>query len=469
MATTTYPPEVDLQNGVDRSGIGGHPAGLTTLFFTEMWERFSFYGLRALLILFMTRPITDGGLAFGTVKAAGIYGAYTAGVYLMSLPGGWVADNLLGARLTVLIGGIIIALGHFSMAFPMLSTFYLGLSLVVLGTGLLKPNISTMVGSLYSEDDPRRDSGFSIFYMGINLGAFIAPLVCGWLAQGELFKSFLSRMGFHPESSWHWGFAAAGIGMTLGLTQYLVWGKRLAHVGGRPQPKRKGEAASAESAPEDLDSSTPHAAGKSSGLGSRFLRYLLLLSAALLAGRVLISLVTYLSGKPTDIDVSEIAGQVLVAAFLVTASIAIRYVEGLLAKGKRTEARDQAKRLGVIFILFLFSTLFFMAFEQAGSSLNLFADRLTRLNIFGLSFQSSQLQSVNSVFIILLAPVFSLLWLKLGRREPSSPAKFAYGLLFVGIGFLVIAYASTLTGAGPVSPLWLVMVYFIHTLGELSL
>src|SRR6185436_64479 len=188
MATTTYPPEVDLHKGVDRSGIGGHPAGLTTLFFTEMWERFSYYGLRGLLILFTTLPTADGGLGFSTVKAASIYGAYTAGVYLMSLPGGWVADNLLGARLSVLIGGIIIALGHFTMGvFPTLSTFYMGLALVVLGTGLLKPNVSTMVGSLYAEDDPRRDSGFSIFYMGINLGAFLAPLVCGALAQGEWF------------------------------------------------------------------------------------------------------------------------------------------------------------------------------------------------------------------------------------------------------------------------------------------
>ena len=471
MATTTYPADVDLKGGVDRSGIGGHPAGLTTLFFTEMWERFSYYGLRGLLILFTTLPTADGGLGFSTVKAASIYGAYTAGVYLMSLPGGWVADNLLGARLSVLIGGIIIALGHFSMVFPTLSTFYLGLTLVVLGTGLLKPNVSTMVGSLYAEDDPRRDSGFSIFYMGINLGAFLAPLVCGALAQGEWFKAFLSRMGFRPESSWHWAFACAGVGMSLGLTQYLMWGKRLAHVGGRPQRKRMTAAVpSAESPVEDLGSPVaPAESTTRGGFGARFLRYVVLLSAAVLAGNVLISLVTYLSGKPTDITVSEIAGQVLVAAFLGTASIAIKYVEGLLAKGKKSEARDQAKRLGVIFILFLFSTLFFMAFEQAGSSLNLFADRLTRLSIFGFSFQSSQLQSVNSVFIILLAPVFSLLWLKMGRREPSSPAKFAYGLLFVGVGFLVIAFASTLTGAGPVSPLWLVLVYFIHTLGELSL
>ena len=219
MATTYVPDSPVTEVEYDTSGIAGHPKGLMTLFFTEMWERFSYYGMRALLILYMTAAVADGGLAFDKPRAAAIYGTYTGMVYLMSVPGGWVADNLLGARSSVLLGGIIIALGHFSMAVPSLATFYLGLILIVLGTGLLKPNVSTMVGGLYADNDARRDAGFSIFYMGINLGATIAPLVCGFLAQGKAFKGFLSSMGISPESSWHWGFAAAGVGMTLGLIQ----------------------------------------------------------------------------------------------------------------------------------------------------------------------------------------------------------------------------------------------------------
>ena len=205
--------------GHDTGGIGGHPRGLTTLFFTEMWERFSYYGMRALLIIFMTRPTSSGGLGFDEKLAASIYGVYTGSVYLMSIPGGWIADNVLGTRRSVLLGGIIIALGHFAMVFPPVSTFYLGLVLIVLGTGLLKPNVSALVGSLYSPDDERRDAGFSIFYMGINLGAFIAPLICSYLGE---------------KINWHLGFGVAGVGMTLGVIQYVLGEGRLAHIGDPP-------------------------------------------------------------------------------------------------------------------------------------------------------------------------------------------------------------------------------------------
>src|SRR5215475_14928863 len=196
-----------LDSSKDTSGIGGHPRGLTTLFFTEMWERFSYYGMRALLILYMTTAVASGGLGFDTKTAAGIYGAYTGSIWLMSLPGGWIADNVLGARNSVLVGGIIIALGHYSMAVPTIYTFFIGLVLIVLGTGLLKPNVSAIVGELYSQEDQRRDSGFSIFYMGINLGAFLAPLICSPLGE---------------KISWHLGFAVAGVGMTLGVIQYVA-------------------------------------------------------------------------------------------------------------------------------------------------------------------------------------------------------------------------------------------------------
>ena len=197
----------------------GHPRGLATLFFTEMWERFSYYGMRALLILFMTASLERGGLGFDVGKSGAIYGLYTAMVYLVSLPGGWIADRILGQRRAVLYGGIVIACGHFSMAVPGLSTFYLGLALIVIGTGLLKPNISTMVGQLYGANDHRRDAGFSIFYMGINIGAFLSPLACGYVGE---------------TINWHWGFGLAGIGMTLGLIQYTLGGKYLGEAGLHP-------------------------------------------------------------------------------------------------------------------------------------------------------------------------------------------------------------------------------------------
>jgi len=212
----------------------GHPRGLSTLFFTEMWERFSYYGMRALLILFMTAPLAAGGLGFDTAKAGPIYALYVSSVYLLSLPGGWLADRVLGLRPTVFVGGVIIMSGHICLAIPSIGTFYLGLVLIAIGTGLLKPNVSALVGKLYSAEDIRRDAGYSIYYMGINTGAFVAPIVTGWLAQGDGFKRVLTSMGFAPESSWHWGFGAAAVGMFLGLVQYYLGGKHLAPDGLRP-------------------------------------------------------------------------------------------------------------------------------------------------------------------------------------------------------------------------------------------
>src|SRR5262245_16474079 len=215
-------------------GFFGHPRGLSTLFFTEMWERFSYYGMRALLILFMTAPAAAGGLGFDTAVAGAIYGLYTSSVYMACLPGGWIADRLIGPRLAVLYGGILIAAGHFSMAVPSLATFYLGLTLIVLGTGLLKGNVAVVVGYLYSKEDQRRDAGFSFFYMGINLGAFFAPIVTGYLAQSPQFKTVLAGMGINPADAWHWGFGAAGVGMVLGLVQYVLGARRLGDAGLQP-------------------------------------------------------------------------------------------------------------------------------------------------------------------------------------------------------------------------------------------
>src|SRR5213083_2636062 len=218
-------------------GFFGHPRGLSTLFFTEMWERFSYYGMRAILTLYMTKSLAEGGLNFAEGYAALIYATYVSSVWYLPLIGGWLADKVLGARRAVLIGGIVIACGQYSMAIDSLPTFYGALILIALGTGLLKPNISTMVGQLYAPDDKRRDAGFSIFYMGINLGAFISPFITGFLAQSSSFKGVITRMGLNPAHSWHWGFAAAGVGMTLGVIQYVLGAGRLRDAGKKPERK----------------------------------------------------------------------------------------------------------------------------------------------------------------------------------------------------------------------------------------
>ncbi len=365
----------------DRSGIGGHPRGLTPLFFTEMWERFSYYGMRAILVLYMVSPIERGGLGFGVEKATFIFGLYTAAVYFTALPGGLIADRLLGARTAVLIGGITIALGHYAMVIPSITFFYLGMIMIALGTGLLKPNISVMVGGLYSENDPRRDGGFSIFYMGINLGAMVAPIACGYLAQSLNFQHKLIALGLNPSNSWHWGFGAAGVGMTLGSIQYLAQQHRLAHVGLKPTKKSTNS----------------------------------------------------------------------------------------ITSNQEKLTLDEWKRLAAISVLFIFTAIFFVGFEQSGSSLTLFADQLTRSEVFGWQFPSSWFQSVNSIFIMILAPLFSLLWLRLDKRAPTSPAKFTFGLFFLSIGFLVLVPAAYFTVNGRVSAIWLVLLYFFHTVGELCL
>jgi POT family proton-dependent oligopeptide transporter len=345
-----------------------HPAGLTTLFFTEMWERFSYYGMRAFLILYMTAPAAAGGLGFADDRAASIYGLYTGSVWGVTILGGLIADRWLGQYRSVLAGGAIIAAGHFVLAFDVLSAFYAGLALIVVGTGLLKPNVSTLVGSLYAPGDARRDAGFSFFYMGINLGAFIGPLIAGYLAQ---------------RVNWHMGFAAAGVGMTFGLVQYVL--------GRRPL----------QAAERQLGAVAPAGAGTST--------------------------------------------------------------RGALS-------RDDYKRLGAVVIFFVFAAIFWGAYEQAGSTLNLFADRHTRLSVGGFSFPSSWFQSIPPLFVIILAPIFAWLWTRMGNRQPSTAAKFAWGLVFAGLAFLLLVPAGGFAEQGLlVSPLWLVAAYFILELGEMCI
>jgi len=361
-------------DAIDR-GFVGHPRGLATLFFTEMWERFSYYGMRAFLILYMVAPVAAGGLGFTDRHAASVYGTYTGSAWAASILGGLLADRLLGQYRTVLIGGIIIAAGHFTLAFKSLPSFYAGLALIVMGTGCLKPNVSTLVGSLYPQGDSRRDAGFSIFYMGINLGATLGPLIAGYLAQNV---------------NWHIGFACAGVGMTLGLIQYVIGRHNLT----------KGIARLGQQANAAANTSTPR-----------------------------------------------------------------RAVE--TPRGFRT---DEWKRIAAIVFFFAAAVIFWGAYEQAGSTLNLFADRYTRLEMFGFTFPSSWFQSVQPIFVILLAPLFGALWMSLGRYEPSVPTKFALGLLFMGLSFAVLIPAGSLAQSGAgirVSPWFLVWSYFISELGEL--
>jgi POT family proton-dependent oligopeptide transporter len=333
---------------------------------TEMWERFSFYGTRAFLVLYLVAATSKGGLGWSNEKQGTVYGLYAGSVYLFGLLGGWVADRFLGARICVVIGGIGIVVGNSLLALGTESLVYAGLAMIAVGTGFLKPNTTTMVGSLYGQKDVRRDKAFSIYYMGINLGAMLSPLVCGPLAE---------------LVNWRIGFLVAAIGMVLGLTQYLLQQKQLGAVGTR------------------------------------------ITSSARIA-----------------IDAT-----------------------------KQPFTRPEWFRIGAIGIFFVFSAIFWAAFEQAGSSLNLFADQMTSKELFGWSIPASILQSVQPIFVITLAPVIAALFVRMGRHEPSSPIKFSLGLLGASAGFWVVAYAASLTTAGKVSVNWLLIVYFLHTLGELCL
>jgi proton-dependent oligopeptide transporter, POT family len=402
----------------------GHPRGLSTLFFTEMWERFSYYGMRALLLLYATAPVAAGGLGFSALEGGAIYALYTSMAYMAALPGGWIADRLLGQRRAVLWGGIIIAAGHFTAAIPALATFYLGLTLIVVGTGLLKGNVSVIVGQLYGPEDQRRDAGFSIFYMGINLGAFLAPLVCGYLGQ---------------RVSWHTGFAAAGIGMTLGVIQYALTSRTLLGDAGLHPAASPAEQASAG-------------------------RQVKLWGGLVLGGLIVVGVGAFTGALPiTAVAVADAAGIGLLLSTVV-------FFAWLFFGGDWTPA--ERRRLYVIGVLFLASALFWSVFEQAGSTLNLFADRNTRTEVFGLPFPSSWFQSVNSFFIFTLAPVFAWLWLWMASRgtEPTSPGKFVIGLVAVGLGFIILIPPARAAEAGTLaSPMWLIATYLLHTIGELSL
>jgi POT family proton-dependent oligopeptide transporter len=421
---TDAPPPVDPRLISDRSFFG-HPRGLSTLFFTEMWERFSYYGIRPLLVLFMTAALARGGFGFDRTTASSIVGIYAAGVYLAGLPGGWIADRWLGMRRAIWYGGVFIALGHLSIALSVVfarPAFFLGLILIVLGTGLLKTNISAIVGDLYPEGGARRDAGFSIFYMGINVGALVAPLITGLLGE---------------KVGWHYGFGAAGVGMVIGLITYRMRAaSTLGTIGIGPSTADPRE----------------HRRVRQISLG---------------ALAVVVAIVLLAMAGVVRIDAVWLADR-MTAAMLTMVIVYFLYlftIAGLTINEK--------KRVGVVAVLFFFSVVFWSAFEQAPTSLNLFARDYTDRVIFGWEMPTLWLQSANSVFVILFAPVFAAIWMALGRRgrDLSSPAKFAIGLVVTGLGFLVMVQAANIVirggGTVRVSPWWLVLSYMLQTTGEL--
>ncbi len=436
----TRDPKEELAGGAAAAGTGGaggtffgHPRGLATLFFTEMWERFSFYGIRPLLILFMAATVMNGGFGFERDQASAIVGIYAASVYLSSLPGGWVADRLLGLRRAILWGGVLISAGHLSIGVSAFAhgpaPFFLGLVLIVLGTGLLKPNISAIVGDLYPEGGARRDAGFSIFYMGINIGAFLGMFVAGFLGE---------RVG------WHWGFGVAGLGMIAGLVVYLATADRtLGEIGLHPTRHPDPEV---------------QARQQRNGWRAVWLGLAVLAAVFVLSATGVITLNAQAIGRSMT--------YVIVAA-------AVGYFAFIFLFGGLDT--DEKKRVLVIAVLFLAAAVFWSAFEQAPTSLNLFAADFTDRMVGNFEIPATWFQPVNSAFIILLAPVFAALWVGLAKRgiDLSSPTKFAAGLAFAGVGFaLMIAAANIVVSGGPgtlVSPWWLIGSYFFQTAGELCL
>jgi POT family proton-dependent oligopeptide transporter len=418
---------------METTGFFGHPKGLSTLFMTEMWERFSYYGIRPLLVLFMSAALFDGGFGFDRGQASAIVGIYAACVYLASLPGGWIADRLLGLRRAILYGAICISAGHISIGFSSFAggkvTFFLGLVLIVLGTGLLKPNISAIVGDLYPEGGARRDAGFSIFYMGINLGAFAGQLVTGFLGEAV---------------GWHWGFGAAGVGMLIGLTVFATRAKKtLGDIGVHPT---KNPDPTIQTGQEN--------------------RVKLVLGAGL--GIFAVVFILAATGSIT-ID-PQVIGKYM--AYILVGMAAIFFIYLFIAGGLKS---DEKKRVLVIVVLFIFAAIFWSAFEQAPTSLNLFARDFTERHIGSFEVPATWFQSINSLFIIILAPFFAALWVRLGSKgkDLSSPGKFSLGLFFAGVGFLVMIFAANIVvgtgGALKVSFMWLTVSYFFQTVGELCL
>jgi POT family proton-dependent oligopeptide transporter len=415
-----------------------HPQGLWVLFFTEMWERFSYYGMRALLVLYLTSNIINGGFAYAENHALEIYGIFTGLVYLTPIIGGMLADRLLGQRKSVFIGGIVMALGQAALAYSEYVAhasalggdalqalreywLFIGLGLLIVGNGFFKPNISTMVGRLYADGDPRKDSAFTIFYMGINLGAFLAPFIAGYLGESV---------------GWAWGFGCVSVGMVLGTIWFWAEQGKLGTVGFGPKRTFQTEVAK-------------------------------------LNNRDWLDIWVWVAGVVAFIYLFVKTWWILPEA-LTTWIIRIVAIGGISAIAysiiKNTTGKTEWSRIGAILVFCFFNIFFWSGFEQAGGTFSLFARDFTDRMIGNFEIRASWFQSVNAAMIVGLAPLFSMLWVGLGRRNPNTPVKFGFGLLLLSIGFVVMFMADTTASAtNLVSPLWLVTVYLLHTMGELCL
>ena len=398
-----------------------HPKGLYTLFFTEMWERMSYYGMRGILVLFMTATILEGGLEIDAVSASAIYGIYSACVYLVALIGGWLADRHIGQQKAILYGGIVIMLGHFLLAFTNLQTFYLGLIFVVLGTGLLKPNISAIVGGLYEDDIEKKQSGFTIFYMSINIGSVLGFFICGYLGENV---------------GWHYGFAAAGVGMALGLIQFLLTRKNLGSIGSVPSVILNKDTKKKE---------------------LKIFNFIMISFFTV----ILLGLFGFIKFDPIPV-----ANMLTIFILL----IAVSYFLYLFTLGKLNI--EERKKIILIMVLFFGAAFFWSGFDQAGSSFNIFAKEYTDRLVFGWEYPASWLQVLNPILVVILSPFMAYIWFFLGKRmlDPSLPFKFGLGLIFMAIGFLFIASgASIAIQEGSAGAKWLLLTYLFHTIGELTL
>ena len=408
-----------IVESVPQKGFFGHPKGLFTLFFTEFWERFSYYGMRAILVYYMYYEVSKGGLGIEESTALAIVSIYGSLVYMSGIVGGWLADRIFGTQKAIFFGGILIMLGHIALAIPgSVALFFVSMVLIVLGTGLLKPNVSSVVGDIYATGDARRDAGFSIFYMGINLGAFISPLIVGSVMN----------------TSFHLGFSFAAIGMFLGLVMFVLTKKKNLGLAGTyvanplgPDEKKK--------------------VFTRFGIGIVILA--IIVAVAIPAGYLTIE---------SFINLVAILGIIIPTLYFI-----------VMYRSPKTSAEERSRVIAYI-PLFIAAVMFWAIQEQGSTILASFADKRTQLDFAGISISPAWFQSLNPLFIIIFAPVFAGLWVKLGNRQPSIPKKFALGLLFAGLSFVVILLPASLGGSDSlVSPLWLVLSYFIVVLGELCL
>ncbi|QSQ27858.1 peptide MFS transporter [Pyxidicoccus parkwayensis] len=409
----------------------GHPRGLYLLFFTEMWERMSYYGMRGLLVLFLTDKVAGWGWSTGNALA--LYGTYTGLVYLTPIAGGYIADNLIGQRKAVVFGGTLMMIGHLLLALPGQAIFFTGLGFLIAGNGFFKPNISTMVGGLYEPGDGRRDGAFTIFYMGINLGAVLGNFICGTLGE---------------KVGWHWGFGAAGVGMFLGLVTFLALSRGLlGKVGLTP-----------EKTPEERRDAWRRVGmyGVATGVAVGVFYALAALGPSLAENTLLKFIVAF-------------------AAFAAVAVVGNK----MLQKGQSAAevqagalTKEEKDRVISIFIIAIFVVLFWMGFEQAGGLMNLYTDQKVDRGMFGWEVPTTWFQNFNSAFIVLLAPVMAMLWGRLAARgkDPNVAVKMALGLIFMGVGFLFMVGASRESALmGKAAAWWVIMAYLFHTVGELCL